>query len=110
MTDPERKTMIAIAKSLSDLISEVKEIKRGTLIVPTSGVPVPAVDPLGKIEHKIEQNIAGRGFLKINAQFEGAEFLPYEERMAMTEHFLGQMQELLKSYRVTSMTGTFTKV
>ena len=107
MTPAERKTMLAIAKSLGDLISEVKEIKRGTSIVPS--VPVPAVDPLGKIEHKIEQDTP-RGFLKINAQFEGAEFLPYEERMAMTEHFLGQMQELLKSYRVTSMTGTFTKV
>ena len=103
MTPDERKTMIAMGKAIDDLAREIRAGK----IPPFT--PVPAVDPLGKIEHKIEQDTP-RGFLKINAQFEGAEFLPYEERMQITEHFLQGMQELLKSYRVTSMTGTFTKV
>ena len=108
MTPEKEKLMITMARPLETLGDEVKAIKRGTLIVPVPPSPVPAVSPMGRIEHGIEHKLP-LGIAKFNVQFNGAEFMPYEERMVMTEKFLRAMETLFKDFAVTNFTGSYAK-
>ena len=108
MTEDERKTMVAIASAVDALRKDFDAMKHNTFVVPTVPPPIPAISPMGRIEHSIEHRLP-IDIVKFEVQFAGAEFLPYEERMAMTEKFLRAMRGIFSEFGVISLTGSYTK-
>lgn len=117
MSDEERKLMISIAKAVEALSVSVKELQQEILEKKKVSVPEVAKEspvfsfggmvrtPRAQIS-QVEKE-SGQDRFKMDIKFEGLESKQPGERMEISSQFIGEMEMLLRKYRISKLEGTY---
>lgn len=117
MSDEERKLMISMAQALEKLGGSVKEIEKEIVFLKKTSETevvkeIPAFSfggmvrtPHGQISQVEHGN--GRDQFKMDIKFEGLEMKQPGERMDMSARFIGEMEMLLRKYKISKLEGTY---
>lgn len=105
MTPDQVATMISIGKAVTELAATVKKMQESMAPVapiPTSKEFLPSI--VSTVDHEGTLNR-----FKMELKFEGGEMMAESQRMDHSIRLLTEMEELLKEYGVTRLSGNYER-
>ena len=107
MNEDDRKLMVEIGKALRTQGEAILSLQKNT------GTNVPAAQPTpSPIQPARTSVVDHEGTLnrfKMEIKFEGGEMMAEQQRMDHSIRLLTEMEELLREYGVTKLTGTYER-
>lgn len=102
MTPDQVDTMIKIGKAVTDLAETVRKMQEAQKPVPTPSQFLPSI--VSTVDHEGTLNR-----FKMELKFEGGEMMAEQQRMDHSIRLLTEMEELLREYGVTRLSGNYER-
>ena len=110
MNDDDRKLMVEIGKALKtqgDAILAMQKEKMGKAIVNNFSAPIPS--PIQPPRVSVVDHEGTLNRFKMELKFEGGEMMTEQQRMDHSIRLLTEMEDLLREYGVTRLSGNYER-